>query len=137
MWRGIEPGGESFVPEFLILLLRAQKDYDLLLKPFRRDKIEQIDARIKVMEEMLKLAAPPKPKPTKAAETKCTLWLTEKVKLSVESGVVLKKADVRRDAKGRFRRLSDRGFYRVWDDCVPDEWKRGGRRPRENQGAAS
>jgi hypothetical protein len=71
--------------------------------------------------------------PTSAAETECASWFREQAKAAAEGDFAGKRA-MWTDAKGRFPRLSYRGFIRVWDQFALSEWKKAGRKPARNAG---
>ena len=66
-----------------------------------------------------------KPHSSARAEHLCKKWLK---KLVQQASAPRPKAEVRDEALGLFPGLSRRGFDRVWNETVPPEWRKAGRR---------
>ncbi len=131
----IRTGEDRFETQFLILLLQAQRDYEVRQKTYRKEEIEHLDVQIAAAEEMLDLAAAPEPGepeveqktfPTVAAKIECQKWIKKQAAL----GVLRKKDEMFRDAKNAFGgRLNRRSFDLAWEEAAPADWKKPGRRP--------
>ena len=72
---------------------------------------------------------------TIAAATNCQRWLENEVATWRKNpgSPLPRKEDMRNAAQRNFKGLSGRSFYKAWDQTAPEEWKRGGRKPKSSQ----
>lgn len=68
-----------------------------------------------------------KPQATARAKSDCGRWLKERVKEGKKWG----KVEYRRQAIQQFPTLSMRSFNDVWDEEVPESWKKSGAIPKQ------
>lgn len=66
-------------------------------------------------------------------EAKCKEWLRAEVRRA--TGKVKIAEEYQAEAQAMFEGLSERAFKRIWAQTVPDDWRKGGRKPGRRKGS--